>query len=123
MLPADHPLTIAISALLTGVAAWIASNRRSLRRSNNNTQVERLVTDAVTRQYHQLVTEVAALRVEVSALQTNVKERDARIDELEADKRLAQSRIEELEREVSELRDELAQYQPRRRSPRKETEQ
>jgi chromosome segregation ATPase len=119
MPPADHPLTLAIAALLTGISAWIASNRRTVRRSSNTSQVERLVSDAVTRQYHQLVSEVAELRVEVTALQSSVKERDARIDELEADKRLAQSRIEELEREVSELRDELAQYQPRRRAPRK----
>lgn len=119
MPPADHPLTIAIAALISGVSAWLASNRRAVRRTSNTTQVERLVTDAVTRQYHQLVSEVAALRVEVTALRANVIERDARIDELEADKRLAQSRIEELEREVSELRDELAQYQPRRRPQRR----
>lgn len=119
MPPADHPLTIAIAALISGISAWLASNRRAVRRNSNSTQVERLVSDAVTRQYHQLVTEVAALRVQVAALQESVTERDARIDELEADKRLAQSRIEELEREVSELREELDQYQPRRRQPRR----
>ena len=108
MLPPDHPLTIALAALISGFAAWVASQRRTTRRSPSQSRVEKLVSDAVTRQYHQLVEQVTALAAEVEALRADVTERDARIDELEADKRNAQSRIAELEREVSELRARLA---------------
>lgn len=108
MLPPDHPLTIALAALISGLAAWVASQRRTTRRSPSQSRIERLVGDAVSRQYHELLGQVTALAAEVEALRADVTERDARIDELEADKRNAQSRIAELEREVSELRARLA---------------
>jgi peptidoglycan hydrolase CwlO-like protein len=109
MLPPDHPLTIALAALISGFAAWVASQKRTVRRSPSQSKVEKLVAQAVASQYQQLVEQVTLLAAEVEDLRADVTERDARIDELEADKRIAQGRIAELEREVSELRAQLGQ--------------
>ena len=115
MLTPENPLMTAIGALIAGVAAWLAKGAQISRKETESSSLETLVSTAVTRQYHLLITEVAQLRLEVANLAKDVADRDLRIDELEADKRLASHRIEELEREVTELRSELSKYQPTRR--------
>lgn len=115
MLTPENSLITAIGALIAGIAAWLAKGAQVSKKEVEGTSLETLVSNAVTRQYHLLVTEVAELRLEVANLARDVADRDLRIDELEADKRLASHRIEELEREVNELRLELSKYQPTRR--------
>lgn len=119
----DNPLVILAVAIASAVTAWFGNGTRLKRRTTAASSVEQLISETVARNYHQLVTEVAALRIEVERLRQDVKVRDARIDELEHDKRIYAERIDELEREVTELRDELANYRPTRRRRTSPTEE
>jgi hypothetical protein len=105
----SDPLVTALTALIAACAAYISGLR--IERGRNGAAaaptMEQLVTDAVAAHYADLVAQVTELRALVDHLETEVQSRDVLVRQLELDKSLYLSRIEELEREVAELRDRL----------------
>lgn len=100
-------LVTSLATLLAAITAYVGGLKREQRRSSSAVSIEQLVSDSVTKHYQQLVREVEQLRAEVAMLTRDVHDRDARIDELIQDKKLAQNLIAGLEQEVAELRQRL----------------